>query len=66
MELKNLTNEYALCYRFFPRTIMKLGKDGCFHEDGRQSGILVKREHGGETWYHRAEDYLEWKKHLRI
>ena len=60
----NLTNEYSIVYCIWPKTIMKLGGNGFFHEYGKRAGILVKRVHSGETWYHAPEEYLEWKKHL--
>jgi hypothetical protein len=45
---------------------MRLGKDGFFHEIGRERGVLVKSEriYGGGVWYHKPEDYLIWKPHL--
>jgi hypothetical protein len=30
------------------------------------AGILVKRVHGGDVWYHAPEEYLDWKKHLDV
>ena len=62
----NYTNEYSIVYCFWPKTIMKLGSSGFFHEYGKRSGVLVKRVHRGEVWYHDPDEYLEWKKHLDV
>ena len=66
MKAKNIFNEFELCHRFRPQTIMRLGTDGFFHECGKARGVLVKREHLGQVWYHLPEDYLEWKHHLQL
>ena len=62
----NLTNEFSIVYCIFPKTIMKRGSRGFFHEYGKKAGVLVKRVHGGEVWYHAPEDYLEWKSFLDV
>lgn len=64
MKLISFPNEFELVYRFRKKPIMQRGEDGFFSKIGEARGILVKREHSGETWYHRPEDYLEWKSFL--
>ena len=64
MVLKNSLNEYSLVFCLFHKPIMKLGTNGFFRQIGKQRGVLVKRVHCGEIWYHRPEDYLKWKEHL--
>ena len=62
----NYLHEYSIVYCLWPKTIMKLGSNGFFHEYGKRAGILVKRVHGGDVWYHNPEEYLMWKKHLDV
>lgn len=61
MKLISFPNVFELTYCLRKRTIMQRQKDGTFAEIGKARGVLVKREHGGQTWYHRPEDYLDWK-----
>ena len=62
----NILNEFSIVYRIWPVPIMRRGSDGFFHSYGKSSGILVKRVHGGEVWYHQLEDYIQWQPHLDV
>jgi len=65
MKTRDKLNRYSLVYRVFSRTIMVLGHDGYFHEHHKKErGVLVKRIHCGQTWYHFPDDYLQWKPNL--
>lgn len=64
MKIKSFPNEFSLVYCFRKKPIMQRGEHGFFSEIGKAKGVLVKREHFGEVWYHRPEDYLEWKSFL--
>ena len=62
MKKHAVLNTFYLVYCFFPKKIMKRGKDGYFRESGKARGILVKRvTNFNEIWYHKPEEYLRWR-----
>ena len=57
--------KYELVYCFFKKPIKCRGSDGFFHDAGKARGILIKSTHNDhQVWYHRVEDYIEWKEYL--
>lgn len=64
MECKDVLNRYSLVWCWRKKPIMQRDRHGYFQKVGTACGVLVKREHLGETWYHYPEDYLQWKARL--
>jgi hypothetical protein len=64
MQFTDVFNKFDVVWVLFPKTIMTLGRDGFFKKDGFERGILVRRKHNGEVWYHRPENYLKWQDFL--
>ena len=54
-------NELELVWTIFRKPIMRRFKNGYFEHIGYARGVLVKRTHMGQVWYHYPEDYLTWR-----